>query len=116
MAGTRRRRISGASAIHPLQDPRVLLARVGVRQILDLAIGHARSPPLELAMRHARDRDREHPVERAVHEIDRLVHGAGPIARIERCEHSRDRSEVRERRSFTQPVAEREGGAVADIR
>ena len=78
--GQCRRLLSASARIQPLQDPAVLLARIGVREILDLAEDDVGAGALQLAVGDAGGGDGEHPVERAVHEVDAAAGGALEVA------------------------------------
>src|SRR5262249_57166600 len=68
--------------VEPGQDAVVLLARVGVREVVDLAVDERGAGAPELVARQPRERDGKRPVERPVREVDaapaRALQAASP--------------------------------------
>src|SRR5262245_20690742 len=57
----------------PVENPRILVAGIGVRQVLDLTIDELSARRGEHVASLSRHLDWEHPVERAMDQVDRPV-------------------------------------------
>src|SRR5207302_6064639 len=64
---------SRRSGEEPVEDTRVLVARIRVREVLDLTVDEPGPCHRQRLARELRRRDRKHPVEHAVDEVDRPV-------------------------------------------